>query len=167
MSGPKLLEHMGAHILHDSHVKDADNPCGLCLNTGSRCVFRLVKRNKADQIDMTNSRCPNLRKIQLMSAAKYSKASPCTNVPLRCPLCPKESNCIWKYNLRAHILNSHPSATMDLYHHLFAFTEDEFTLMKGVYLAKPRKSKKSEKGPLPLRISEGHSSRLAMRSVPI
>jgi hypothetical protein len=39
LSGPKLLEHMGAHILHDSHIKDADNPCGLCLNTGSHFVF--------------------------------------------------------------------------------------------------------------------------------
>jgi len=165
MSGPKLLEHMGAHILHDLHIKDADNPCGLCLNTGSRCVFRLIKRNKVDQIDMTNSRCPNLRKIQLTSASKYSKASPCTNVPLRCPLCPKESDCVWKYNLRAHILACHPSATIDLYQHLFAFTEDEFVLMKGIYLSKRRKSKKNEKETLPLQISEGHSSRLAMRSV--
>jgi len=163
MSGPKLLEHMGAHILHNSHIKDTDNPCGLCLNTGSRCVFRLVKRNKVDQIDMTNSQCPNLRKIQLTSAAKYSKVSPCTNVPLRCPLCPKESDCIWKYNLRTHILNCHPSATIDLYHGLFTFTDDESILMKGIYLSKPRKSKKTEKGPLPLQISEGHSGCLAMR----
>ena len=165
MSSPKLLEHMGAHILHDFHIKDPDNPCGLCLNTGSRCVFWLVKRNKVDQIDMTNSRCPNLRKIQLTSAAKYSKAFPCTNVPLRCPLCPKESDCIWKYNLHAHILNCH--ATIDLYRGLYAFTDDESVLMKGIYLSKSRKSKKNEKGPLPLQISEGHSGRLAMRSVPI
>jgi hypothetical protein len=55
MSGQKLLEHMGAHILHDSHIKNADNPCGLCPNTGSHSVFQLVKRNKVDQIDMTNS----------------------------------------------------------------------------------------------------------------
>ena len=142
MSGPKLLEHTGAHILHDPHIKDADNPCGLCLNMGSPCVFRLIKRNKVDQIDMTNSQCPNLRKIQLMSAGKYSKASPCTNVPLRCPLCLKESDCVWKYNLRAHILDCHLSATIDLYQHLFAFTEDEFVLMKGIYLSKRRKSKK-------------------------
>ena len=165
MSGPKLLEHMGAHILHDSRVKDADNPCGLCLNTGSCCIFRLVKRNKVDQVDMANSRCPNLRKIQLTSAAKYSTSSPCTNVPLRCPLCPKGSDCIWKYNLHAHILNSHSSANIDLYRNLFSFTQDEFILMKGIYLSKPRRSKKTEKGPLPLRISGGHSSRMAMRSV--
>jgi hypothetical protein len=146
MSGPKLLEHTGAHILHDPHIKDADNPCGLCLNAGSHCVFRLIKRNKVDQINMTNSRCLNLRKIQLTSAGKYSKASPCTNVPLRCPLCPKELDCVWKYNLRAHILACHPSATIDLYQHLFAFTEDEFVLMKGIYLSKRRKSKKKREG---------------------
>jgi hypothetical protein len=156
---------MGAHILHDSQIKDADNPCGLCLNTGSHCVFRLIKRNKVYQLDMDNSRCPNLYKIQLTSATKYSRTSPCTNVPLQCPLCPKPSDCIWKYNMRAHILERHPSANIDLYVYSFALVEDEFVLMKGIYLAKPRKSKNSAMGSRPLQISEGHSSRLAMRSV--
>ena len=163
LNGPELHRHMGAHILHDPYFKDADNPCGLCLNTGSRCVFRLVKCNKVDQIDMTNSRCPNLYKIQLSSASKYSKSSPCTNGPLRCPLCPKESNCIWKYNMHAHILEHHPSANIELYHSLFALADDESVLMKGTYLTKSRKSKKKAKGFRVMKISEGHSSRLALR----
>jgi hypothetical protein len=151
--------------LHDPHIKDADHPCGLCLNTGSRCVFRLLKRNKVDQIDLDNSRCPNIYKIQLSTAAKYSQMSPCTNVPLRCPLCPTLSDCIWKYNMCAHILKDHPSASIDLYRGLFTLIKDEFVLMKAVYLAKLRKGKKNVKGFRPLRISEGHSSRLATRSV--
>ena len=136
MSGPKLLEYMGAHILYNSHIKDAENPCGLCLNSGSLCAFRLVKRNKIDRIDMMNSHCSNLYKVQLASAAKHSR-SPCTNVPLRCPLCPKDSDCIWKYNMLAHILKYHPSANIDLYHHHFMLIEDKHVLMKAVYLAKP------------------------------
>jgi hypothetical protein len=35
MTGPELLRHMGSHILHDPRLKDADNPCGFCLNTGT------------------------------------------------------------------------------------------------------------------------------------
>ena len=146
MSGPKLLEHMGAHILHDPHIKDADHPCGLCLNTGSCCVFHLLKWNKVDQIDMDNSCCPNIYKIQLSTAAKYLQTSPCMSVLLKCPLCSTLSNCIWKYNMHTHILKDHPSASINLYCGLFTLVEDEFVLMKAVYLAKPWKGKKNIKG---------------------
>ena len=30
-NGPELLLCVSTHILHDSQVKDADNPCGLCV----------------------------------------------------------------------------------------------------------------------------------------
>lgn len=104
MSGPDLLRHMGSHVLHDPQLKDANNPCGLCLSTGNQCTIRLIKRGKAvDKIDMRNSRCPNLKKISLASAGKFTTKSPCTNVPLRCPLCPQVSDAVWKYNLCAHI----------------------------------------------------------------
>src|ERR1700683_4423035 len=114
---------------------------------------------------MDNSRCQNLCKIQLTSATKYSMTSPCTNVLLQCPLCPKPSDCIWKYNMHAHILGRHPSANIDLYGYLFALVDDEYVLMKVIYLAKPCKSKNYAKESQPLQISEGHSSRLVMRSV--
>lgn len=165
MSGPAIIHHMGAHILHDQRLTDADNPCGLCLNTGSRCVIRFVTRSKTDQIDMANSRCPNLYKIQLKTAAKFSRKSPCTNIPLRCPLCPKQSDCIWKYNMRAHLENQHPSVNITIYNDLFAVKDEEVVLMKAIRLAKPRTSKKKAKQSRVLEISEGHSSRLALRFV--
>jgi hypothetical protein len=164
-NGPELLQHMGAHILHDSQMKDADNPCGLCLNRGSLCAIRLVRRGKSgDQVDMVNSRCPNLYKISLKQAAKFSKTSPCTNIPIRCPLCPKVSDAIWKYNLRSHIAKVH-GGDVSLYQDLYTVSDDERVLMKAAFLSKPRKTKRKKAAQNLLKISEAHSTRVALRCV--
>lgn len=46
------------------------------------------------------------------SATQSTKSSPCTNVPIYCPLCPLnfsgELPAIWKYNAVAHLLYNHP-----------------------------------------------------------
>jgi hypothetical protein len=65
--------------------------------------------------------------------------------------------------MHAHILEHHPSANIELYHSLFALADDESVLMKGTYLTKSRKSKKKAKGFRVMKISEGHSSHLALR----
>lgn len=67
--------------------------------------------------------------------------------------------------MQSHIVKSHSTADVELYEDLFKLQDDEIVLMKGVYLAKPRKSKKKAKQLITLRISEGHSSRLALRYV--
>lgn len=164
-NGPELLQHMGAHILHDSQMKDADNPCGLCLNRGSLCAIWLVRRGKSgDQVDMVNSRCPNLYKISLKQAAKFSKTSPCTNIPIRCPLCPKVSDAIWKYNLRSHIAKVH-GGDVSLYQDLYTVSDDECVLMKAAFLSKPRKTRRKKAAQNLLKISEAHSTRVALRCV--
>lgn len=43
LSGPDLLKHMGAHILHDPRLRDALNPCGLCLSSTAGCSIFLSK----------------------------------------------------------------------------------------------------------------------------
>ncbi|KAF8157792.1 hypothetical protein B0H34DRAFT_428377 [Crassisporium funariophilum] len=112
---------------------------------------------------MKNSRCINLQKISLKAAASFTYSSKCSNHPLACPLCPQKSAAVWKYNLRSHIINSHPTADVDLYKSHFDITEDEKTLMKGVYQTAPRSTKKRrEDGALP--ISDGHSTRMALRN---
>lgn len=164
-NGPELLLHMGAHILHDSRMKDANNPCGLCLNLGSLCTIRLVRRGRSgDQTNMVNSRCPNLHKISLKHAAKFSKMSPCTNTPKRCPLCPKVSDAIWKYNIRSHVANVH-GGDISLYQDLYTISNEESVLMKAVFLSKPWKTKR-KKPAQNLKISEAHSTRVALRYVP-
>jgi hypothetical protein len=111
---------------------------------------------------MVNSRCPNLKKISLATASKFTEKSPCTNVPLQCPLCPKSSDAVWKYNLCAHIRRYHPSADVTNYEELYAISNEESILMKGIY-KRPLKPKKIKMAKRVLAISEGHSSRLAMR----
>ena len=163
MSGPELLRHMGSHILHDPHLKDTDNPCGFCLSTGRSCAIRLVKHKKTGgKIDIANSRCPNLKKISMANASKFTQKSPCTNIPMQCPLCPKVSDAVWKYNMGAHIRISHPSANLLNYEELYSISPEETILMKGIY-KRPPKPKKLKTATRTLAISEGHSSRLAMR----
>ena len=46
------------------------------------------------------------------SALQPSKSTPCTNVPIHCPLCPPtlsgEPRTIWKYNALSHLICEHP-----------------------------------------------------------
>jgi hypothetical protein len=52
------------------------------------------------------------------AAAKYSKSTPCTNVPLHCPFCPTGLNgqqqTFWKYNLIHHMTLNHLTSTNEL-----------------------------------------------------
>ena len=62
------------------------------------------------QIDLCTSRCPNLVGKFLYTAASMEWTnSPCTNVPVTCPLCPSMSESVWKYNMRTHLMKNHPS----------------------------------------------------------
>ena len=164
LTGPDLLKHMGAHILHDARMKDADQPCGLCLSQGGSCIIRFTKGSNP-QVDIKNSTCPNIFQIRLKSAAKFSQSSPCTNVPLQCPLCPPDSlERIWKYNLHAH-LSSHKDTNPEFHKELYDLAENELTLMKAVFLTKPRKSKNKSHAPTKLTLSDVHSTRNIMRYI--
>ena len=91
LSGPALVTHMSAHVLHDPRLKDSQQPCGFCLNMGL-CTIQLQSSSKSTTIDVKTSRCPNLRKISLKAATEFrGKGSPCRNHPLPCPLCPPKS----------------------------------------------------------------------------
>ena len=164
LSGPELLKHMGAHILHDLPLKDVPNACGLCLGTLGGCVIHLVTRSKVTLVSNERSRCPNMRKFKLGVAAEFTERSPCTNHPTACPLCPADAPAVWKYNLQSHIVAVHPTATVDLYKKHFEISDAERTLMKAAYLAKPRMSSKRVRTREGLVISEGHSTRMVMRS---
>lgn len=71
---------------------------------------------------------------------------------------------MWKYNLCAHIRKRHPIANIKNYEELYTISADELTLMKGIY-KRPPKFKKAKNTTRIFAISEGHSSRLAMRYV--
>lgn len=162
LSAPALVTHMGAHILHDRLLNGADNPCGFCLNTGSLCSIYLTITSKNTVIDMEGSKCPHLRKLHLLPASKHNPpSSPCTNHPLVCPLCPPKSPTVWKYNLRSHIINVHPTADINLYMQYFDINESERTLMKRAFKVKPRRVKRNEG--ISLLTSDAHSTCSALR----
>ncbi|KAF9536886.1 hypothetical protein CPC08DRAFT_771425 [Agrocybe pediades] len=162
LTAPALVTHMSAHILHDERIKGEDSPCGFCLNTGNLCRIVLRVTAKRALIDMKASKCPNLRRLTIKTAAKFNKDnSPCTNHPLICPLCPPKSPAIWKYNMRHHLAVTE-KADPNLYREYWEISDEERILMKGQLKIIPRKSKKSKAVDM-IPISDAHSSRLALR----
>jgi hypothetical protein len=160
MKGPELLRHNGGHILHDARLKDANNPCGFCLGVDSTCTVRLVKRGKVFQINTNDSTCPLRCPVKIKTASVLSNSSPCTNIPVQCPLCDKHANAIWKYNLKAHLIKVHQTPNVQLYSKLFEITEDEKVLMRGVFRTVPRSRKKKQKRTF--QVSEAHSTHLVL-----
>ncbi|KAF8160309.1 hypothetical protein BJ912DRAFT_1151048 [Pholiota molesta] len=164
-NGQNLLKHMGSHILHDPHVERSREPCGFCLNTSFSCKI-FLKRNS--MIDMTKSECPYLRNIRITQAKTFSVTQPCTNHPLRCPLCEAQGTgfpAVWKYNFRAHLARFHPTATPENHTEYWQLHENEKTLLRAVYDDRKRQRKSAPLVKSRLRVSDAHSSRLALRDV--
>jgi hypothetical protein len=132
------------------------------------CQIYLVKkrgsRPDGQQVDYKTSSCPKLSKFAYKSATEHHPKSPCTNVPVHCPLCPDRAAAVWKYNLHAHIQTCHAGADLDNYRSQWEVTNMEREGMALVRhrIQNPRKRKaKSSKNSI--KISESHSSRLALR----
>ena len=106
----RVLEHMGAHILHDATLNASEEFCGLCLRPSPMCQIYLTKRRGASgrlSVDRAKSTCPNLSRFNYKSAALSSERSPCTNVPVTCSLCPVASPAVWTYSIHAHYRAHH------------------------------------------------------------
>ena len=158
LSGPDLLKHMGVHILHDHKVHGRLSPCGFCLN--SQCEIHLTRHGQTITIDMQKSHCPNLRKVRLKIVESFTERQPCTNHPLKCPLC---TLIVWKYNLQTHITNAHPNANTALYESMYRLHPSKTTLMKAVFLARTRLTKSKKTKTKALTISAEYSSRMALQ----
>ena len=159
-----LLSHIGAHLLFDTSLDTTLQLCGLCFRPSPLCVFFLRKgkgTGSSPQIDMRTSRCPNLVVFSYLSAAKEATNSPCTNVPVICPLCPSTSSAVWKYNIKAHFEKFHTPAVYRTYSADFVISESEREGLKKIWNSRFKKRRKSKfskpKSKLP--ISEAHSSR--------
>jgi hypothetical protein len=170
-AGGEVLAHIGAHLLFDKTLNRSQDLCGLCLRPAPLCKWVLKKaRGGGTTIDFDKSVCPNMVNFNYQKAAVSKESSPCSNVPLRCPVCsfsdPKAQP-VWKYNLDAHFDLMHPSVDKDSYSEHFHLTPFEHLQMKKCW--KARKSVKKCKGkltknkPARLKISEAHSTRLGLR----
>ncbi|KAF9455979.1 hypothetical protein BDZ94DRAFT_1302808 [Collybia nuda] len=172
--GQHILSHIGAHILYDVKVDRAAEPCGLCLQPSSKCQFVLVKGKGAKgglRIKSVSPKpCANMLNFAYGVAVKSTTSLPCSNVPIKCPLCSYDAPAIWHYNMKNHFTRAHPSAEPSKYKTLWTLDNFEKEEMKKVWAARlkvPVKQNKKPNTPA-LVISQVHSSRLALRisSVP-
>ncbi|KAF8229468.1 hypothetical protein L208DRAFT_1038151, partial [Tricholoma matsutake] len=124
--GQRVLKHIGAHILHDPSLTQSTEVCGLCLWPPPFCQFFLTKgkgTNRSLKINKSLSQGCLLKVKYLYSiAAESSPSSPCSNVPVACPLCSNTAPTIWKYFMRAHFQETHTSVLISKYEHLWKFS---------------------------------------------
>ncbi|KAJ7882078.1 hypothetical protein B0H14DRAFT_2340142, partial [Mycena olivaceomarginata] len=117
-----MRNHVGQHILfslrdkHDHKVPletvIGAEPCGWC-GLERQCHTQLTY-NKKGTVQITSNCSYHYAKMMYKSAATFSPATPCTNVPLQCSLCPisKSGNqkTIWKCNSFFHLLAEHSTS---------------------------------------------------------
>jgi hypothetical protein len=165
----RVLEHMGAHILHDATLNHSQEVCGLCLRPSPMCRLFVKKGRGAlagNHVDIDNSSCVNLIRFNYASAACSSESSPCSNVPIICPLCPPKSPGVWTYSLHAHFRDRHKLTTHTQFPMTVYLSQSEKDGMKRIWDARfnvpqPRNLKK-KKVPA-LLLSEAHMSRSALQ----
>src|ERR1700732_2316919 len=105
------------HILHSLRSTNDPKPCS------KQAIWRrtlwilwprwLLQEKKKGSLSVA-SNCPyHYAAMNYKAAAKFSKADPCTNVPVHCPLCPTsvfgqpQTTGIWKYNAMYHLIQEH------------------------------------------------------------
>jgi hypothetical protein len=164
--GQKVLNHVGAHILYDRTIDRSLEPCGLCLRPSPTCVFHLTKASNGIQVDFKKSTCTSLAKFKYKAASTSSDSSPCSNVPIRCPICLNDKHAVWRYNLHAHLKSRHPAVDCEKYRDLWDIDMTEKSLMKAQWNKRHKLHnvpKPQKKGRISFKISESHSTRLALR----
>jgi len=164
--GQRVLEHLGAHILHDPKVERLVERCGLCLRPSPICEYYLKKGKGArasTKIDQGKSRgCTTKLNFSYGVAAESTSSSPCSNVPRCCPLCPKSSPAIWRYSFKSHFQNTHNNADLSKYAYLWELSNFEVTEMKKIwgkrFIVSVKRPKRSTLPPLV--VSDAHRSRI-------
>ncbi|KAF8308703.1 hypothetical protein DL93DRAFT_2036912, partial [Clavulina sp. PMI_390] len=138
-NGPTALAHIGAHILHDPRVNRAQEPCGLCLRPAPLCQFFLKRSPGTAQgvtFDFDKSQCINCMRFSYKPASVSTTASPCSNVPIICPICVEidpHSPAIWKYNLEAHFTSKHSTVDRNQFSKLWEIPQSERVQLKEIY----------------------------------
>ncbi|KAF8954984.1 hypothetical protein BDZ97DRAFT_1675447, partial [Flammula alnicola] len=77
-------------------------PCRLCLCSSSNCQIFLAHGASGKMKVNTHhsSGCRNWQVFYYTVAAESTSTSPCSNVPVTCPIClNKQSPAVWKYIL--------------------------------------------------------------------
>jgi hypothetical protein len=165
--GQRVLEHMGAHILHKPSLIHSSMPlCGLCLRPAPLCqVF--LKKGKGAHASLTIN--PKLSKGCLLKikysyhvASESTASSPCSNIPLQCPLCPKADPAVWRYFLKVHFLEKHKNVMLAKYEHLWKLSNFETQEMKKIWAKRTTMNVKHTRKmkSAPLLVSEDHRTQI-------
>ncbi|PPQ82822.1 hypothetical protein CVT26_008090 [Gymnopilus dilepis] len=169
--GQRVLEHMAAHILYDPVVIRSNGPlCGLCLRPPSQCRYFLSKGKGAHgnlRVDPQKSNgCLMKMSWFYHIAAESTVSSPCSNVPVQCPICPKADPAIWKYFMKAHFQARHPTLSVTDYEDIWWLSTFEREEMKKIWAKRTqgtvKQAKKSQMSTLV--ISEAHRARVPSES---
>ncbi|KAH9170291.1 hypothetical protein EDB89DRAFT_2190372 [Lactarius sanguifluus] len=169
-NGQRVLEHMGAHILHDGLLDSSEELCGLCLRPALMCQIYLRKaRGTAGSfsVDRKKSKCINMTHFNYATASTSSEASPCSNVPIICPRCPDDSPAVWTYSLHAHFREQHRIQSPDNFPITICLSQSEKDGMRKVWNSrfKAQKQRKTKPKNIPsLVVSEAHRAQLYLRS---
>ena len=161
-NGQRMLEHMGAHILHDSSIPSNLEVCGLCLRPAPMCTLYLKKGrggSKGYSVDMNRSTCVNLIRFKYASAATSTEIAPCTNIPIHCPLCGPKQPAVWRYSLGAHFQMKHDLQPADFPIRVQQSKSEKNGLeqiWKKRFQIRKKRNLKNKKA-LPLNISTAHS----------
>ena len=167
--GQRVLEHIGAHVLHDPSIDRSMPLCGLCLRPSPLCQF-FLKKGKGANASLTVNQvmskgCLMKLKYSYGVASKSTTSSPCSNVLIHCPLCPKSDAAIWRYFFKVHFQQRHPNAPFAQYEHIWKLTNFETTEMKRIWAHRMKvpvkRTKKSKIAPLT--ISEDHRAQIPTR----
>ncbi|KAH9048208.1 hypothetical protein EDB84DRAFT_1262640 [Lactarius hengduanensis] len=168
-SRQRVLEHMGAHILHNGMLDSSEELCGLCLRPAQMCQFYLRKaRGTAGSVlvDRKKSKCVNMTQFNYATASTSSEASPCLNVPMVCPHCPDDSPAVWKYSLHTHFRERHRIQSPEVFPITVCLSQSEKDGMRKIWNSqdKPQRHRKIKPKNKPsLAISEAHRTRLYLQ----
>ena len=173
LQGQRVLEHIGSHILYDPAVIQSIEPlCGLCLRPSQLCRFYLAKGKGAKGNLRINQKASNGCLVKMNYsygiAAESTASSPCSNVPIHCPVCPKADAAIWKYSMKVHFEEKHTTLDLTKYEQLWKLSNFERSEMKKIWAKRGRASvKRTKKSKIPpLVISENHRAQIPATYVP-
>ena len=98
-------------------------------------------------------------------AAESSPSSPYSNVLITCPLCSNATLAIWKYFMKAHFQETHKSAPILKYKHLWNLSNFKTAEMKKIWTKQKNvvvKCMKKSKNP-PSEVLESHRAHIPVR----
>ena len=99
-------------------------------------------------------------KFSYGKAAVSSDTSPCSNIPIHCPICGKSKPAVWRYNLEEHLKVKHSPNAAEQHAVLWTISQGERDAMKHVWNNRqPKAPKRTRKSNAPLLVvSDVHTS---------